>query len=267
LEEEKKKLKQDRQNAKKRAKEISKQESALNEEENKGNGLMTFFATVFIIVVWLAIMVLVVKTDVGGFGSGVLAPLIEDIPILNRILPKSSVDNGATSSSDIAGMRQEIETLRLQLEAAQASSSSSTLQIEQLLAEIERLKKFEDKQVEFERIQKEFYEEVIYSANGPGAEAFREYYEEMDKTTADYLYKQVVAQQLVDDTIQDYVDTYAQMDPSQAAAIFEEMTDSMALVAQILNAMTPEERGEILGEMSTQTAAKLTKLLDPSASK
>jgi hypothetical protein len=263
LEEEKKKLKQDRLKAKKRAKEIAKQENALNDEENKSNGFVTFFATIFIVAVWLTIMVAVVKLDIGGFGSGVLAPLIEDIPILNRILPKGSIDSEATSNSDIVRMREEIEMLRLQLEAVQASNASSALQIEQLRVENERLKEFEKKQVEFERIQTEFYNEVVYSPNGPGAEAFREYYEEMDREMADYLYKQVVAQQAVDSTIKEYVNTYALMDPDQAAAIFEAMTDSMALVAKILEAMTPEERGEILGEMSTATAARLTKLLDP----
>ncbi|MDR0949053.1 MAG: hypothetical protein LBM69_06030 [Lachnospiraceae bacterium] len=263
LEEEKRKLKVDRAQTKKRAKEIAKQESALSEEENKGNGVITFFATVFIVAVWLAVMVIVVKLDVGGFGSNVLAPIIGDIPVLNRILPEGTSTSDPSANVDISQLQRENELLKQQLSAAQSSAGTTTQQIEELRAEVNRLRQFEDKQVEFQRIQTQFYEEVIYAQNGPGPEAYREYFEEMDEETAQFLYKQVVEQDAIDATLQDFVDTYAKMDPEQAAAIFEEMTDNMSLVADILNAMSPEERGSILAEMLPANAARLTKLLDP----
>ena len=67
-------------------------------------------------------------------------------------------------------------------------------ELDQLKAEVLRLKEFENQQVEFQRIQKEFYDEVVYSDKGPGAEEYKKYYESMDPATAEYIYKQVVTQ-------------------------------------------------------------------------
>ena len=93
LKEEKKKFKQEqkaqKKEAKKRAAEIAKQEEALGEDG--GNGLVTFFATLLIVVLWLAIVCVVIKMDVGGFGSSVLAPILKDVPVVNKILPSKSL--------------------------------------------------------------------------------------------------------------------------------------------------------------------------------
>ena len=53
------------------------------------------------------------------------------------------------------------------------------------------------------------------------------------------------------------------MKPKQAAAIFDTMTDNLELVAKILSAMKADARGYILGNMKTDTAAKVTKLMEP----
>ena len=93
LDEEKKKLKKEqlaqRKEAKKRAKELADQESQL-EGETVGGGISMFFVTLFIIVIWLAILAILIKLDVGGFGSGVLAPVIGNVPVLNKSLPKDT---------------------------------------------------------------------------------------------------------------------------------------------------------------------------------
>ena len=51
----------------------------------------------------------------------------------------------------------------------------------------------------------------------------------------------------------------------QAAGIFEEMDDNLELVARILNAMSVEDRGAIMGVMDAEIAAKLTKIMDPAS--
>ena len=129
--------------------------------------------------------------------------------------------------------------------------------------EIARLKTFEASQVEFERIKKEFYEEVIYADKGPGVEEYQKYYESIDPATAEFLYKQVVAQLEESKEIQDYAQAYSEMKPKQAAAIFEKMTNNLELAARILKEMAPEDRGSILGVMDSEIAAKLTKIMEP----
>lgn len=270
LADEKKKLKEEqkkqKKEAKKRAKEIEAQEAELSADDESG-GFFTVIATIGIILVWVAILCVVIKLDVGGFGSKVLTPLLKDVPVVNLILPNSpdsgniSTDNGGYTNLNDA--TEQIKNLELQLQQAQTDNLKLQEDVANLKAENARLQEFEDKQVEFQRIKNEFYEEVVYAENGPGAEAYQKYYESMDPTTAEYLYKQVIAQLQEDKSVQDYASAYSSMKPKKAAAIFEQMTDNLNLAARILKTMSAENRGNILGEMDPAIAAKLTKIMDP----
>ncbi len=270
LADEKKKLKEEqkkqKKEARKRAKEIEAQEAELSADDESG-GFFTVIATIGIILVWVAILCVVIKLDVGGFGSKVLTPLLKDVPVVNLILPNSqnsgniSTDNGGYTNLNDA--TEQIKNLELQLQQAQTDNLKLQEDVANLKAENARLQEFEDKQVEFQRIKNEFYEEVVYAENGPGAEAYQKYYESMDPTTAEYLYKQVIAQLQEDKSVQDYAAAYSSMKPKKAAAIFEQMTDNLNLAARILKTMSAENRGNILAEMDPTIAAKLTKIMDP----
>lgn len=273
LQSEKKQLKREQKNqrkeAKRRAKEIAKQEEAL-EDDGESGGIATFGATLLVVALWIAVICVIIKLDVGGFGSAVLTPILKDVPVVNRILPGNSLTEttdgesygGYTSLRDAV---DQIKALELELERIQNASSGKDEEITALKAEVVRLKEFEAKTEEFNRIRNEFYEEVIYAEKGPGAEEYRKYYEEMDPTTAEYLYKQVVTQLEESKEIQNYAQAYssASMKPKQAAAIFESMTDNLNLAARILKTMSAEDRGAILGVMDPDVAAKLTKIMDP----
>lgn len=271
LKEERKKIKSDqkaqKKEAKQRAKEISAQEAQLSEDEEAG-GVSVALVTVVIVIIWLAILCLLIKLDVGGFGSGVLAPVLRDVPVINKILPTDAVvtTNDEEAYGGYTSLREAVDyitELELELERAQTASNTDLEELDQLRAEIERLQTFEDAQVEFERIKTEFYEEVIYAEKGPGAEAYKKYYESMDPAMAEYLYKQVVQQTEVDARIQDYAQAYAEMKSKEAASIFESMTDDLDLAAKILYQMSAEDRGKILGVMDPEIAARLTKIMDP----
>ncbi len=252
---------------KKRAKEIAKQEARLGDEEETG-GFSAFLLTIFIVLIWVAILCVVIKLDVGGFGSGVLAPVLKDIPVVNKILPEGTVteveDGGAYGGyTSIEEAVNQIHVLEAELESLKSNNTTDSARIAELEAEIERLKTFEANQVEFQRIKTEFYEEVVYAENGPGAEEYQKYYEAMDPTTAEYLYKQVIQQMEESAEIEAYARAYSEMKPDAAAKIFEAMTDDLDLVSRILSVMTAEERGDILAAMDPTIAAKLTKIMDP----
>lgn len=273
LKEEKKKLKaeqkEQKKTAKKRAKEIASREAELLEDEETSSG--SVFAVTFVIVlIWVAILCLIIKLDFGGFGSNVLTPVLKDVPVINLILPSNSdiaVDEEeAEEYGGYHNLREAVDyikELELELERAQSAQNDNSDEVARLQAEVERLKTFEDSQVEFQRIKTEFYEEVVYAEKGPGIEEYRKYYEEMDPATAEYLYKQVLQQTEESDEIQEFVKAFSSMKPKQAAAILEEMTDNMELAARILNALDAEDRGKIMGVMDPGTAARLTKIMDP----
>ena len=273
LKESQKALKQEQKNqrkeAKKRAKELEDQERELDEQID-GTNAPVVVVTIFIIAIWLGILCLLVKMDVGGFGSNVLTPILKDVPVINKILPSETTtettkDKSYGGYSSIKESVEQITELEKQLDQAQNTNTTYSEQIEALKAEVQRLQTFEKNQVEFQRIKEQFYEEVVYADNGPGAEEYRAYYEEMDPTTAEALYKQVVQEEVVSNKVKDYVATFSNMDAAKAAAILGSMTDNLDLAAEILTNINATTRGAIMGEMDPAVAARITKIMNPNS--
>ncbi len=268
LKEERKQLKKDqkaqRKEAKRRAAEIAKQEEALGEDS--GNGIVTLAATLLIVVLWLAVICVVVKLDIGGFGSGVLTPILKDVPVLNKILPGSSNITETVEPDSYGGYTSleeavaYIRQLELELERAQNSSNAKDADIEVLMAEVRRLQEFEKKQDEFQRVKTEFFEKAVEEM---GADEYEKYFSAMDPTTAAYIYRQVLLQNEATKEIESYVQGYTAMKPKEAAKIFDSMTDNFTLVAKILKNMDAESRGKILAAMGEENAARITKKMDP----
>lgn len=273
LKEERKKLKQEqkeqRKEARKRAKEIAEQEEQY--EDGPGGSGPVLLVTLIIVVVWLAILALLIKLDVGGFGSGVLRPVLQNVPVINKILPSEKMANPGSGEDEYYGYTdlkdavEQIKRLELELENVQTARQQEKENIDELRAEIERLKTFENNQVAFEKIKNEFYNEVIYADKGPGADEYIKYYEAMDPATAAQLYQQTIQKQQTDSEVKDYAAAYAAMKPKEAAAIFESMQDDLDLAARILNEMGSDDRGKILGVMDPEVAARLTKIMEPSS--
>ena len=260
----KKDQKAQRKEAKRRAAEIAKQEEALGEDS--GNGIVTLAATLLIVVLWLAVICVVVKLDIGGFGSGVLTPILKDVPVLNKILPGSSNITETVEPDSYGGYTSleeavaYIRQLELELERAQNSSNAKDADIEVLMAEVRRLQEFEKKQDEFQRVKTEFFEKAVEEM---GADEYEKYFSAMDPTTAAYIYRQVLLQNEATKEIESYVQGYTAMKPKEAAKIFDSMTDNFTLVAKILKNMDAESRGKILAAMDVENAARITKMMDP----
>ena len=265
----KREQKNQKKEAKKRAKELENQQRELDEQID-GTNASVVVVTLFIIAIWLGILCLLVKMDVGGFGSNVLTPILKDVPVINKILPSESgtettKDKAYGGYNSIKDAVEEINNLQKQIETLQNNNTSYSEQIEALKAEVQRLQTFEDNQVDFQRIKEQFYEEVVYAENGPGAEAYRTYYEEMDPTTAEALYKQVIQEEAVNNKMKDYVATYSSMEASKAAAILSAMTDNLNLAAEILESLSSSSRAAIMAEMDPSIAARLTKIMNPNS--
>ena len=258
--------KNQRKEAKLRAKELENQQRELDEQMD-GNSLPVVLVTLFIIFIWLGILILLIKMDVGGFGSNVLTPIFKDVPIIQKILPTDSTTESDSETyggySNLKEAVDQITKLELQLEQLQNANATYAEQIETLKAEVERLKTFEDNQVAFQKIKEQFYEEVVYAENGPGAEKYKKYYEEMDPATAEALYKQVIGTVEADKQLTEYAKTFSNMDATNAAGILESMTDNLELAAEILQTLDASSRGKIMGEMDASIAARIAKLMAP----
>ena len=103
----------------------------------------------------------------------------------------------------------------------------------------------------------------MFNEKAPDISEYKAYYESIDPANAEVLYKQVIQQQEGDSQIEEYANTYASMKPKQAAALMEQMTDDLKLVAKILQNMETESRAKILDAMDSEVAARLTKIMEP----
>lgn len=238
------------------------------EEETVGGKIAIFFVTLFIIIIWMAIIALLIKWDVGEFGSTVLGPVLKDVKYVNRILPDSVLEEASTEESEYAfgSMDEAVDRIK-QLEIALAEAQNNSSDNEAYISDLERLaqelEQYKQEEAAFEAEKQKFYEEVVFADEAPDIEAYKEFYESIDPANAEVLYRQVVAQTAADDKIADYVNTYANMSPKEAAAIFDTMTDNLKLVANILTQMDAQSRADILGKMTAETAAKVTEIMKP----
>lgn len=238
------------------------------EEEKAGGKLVLAFATILIIVIWMGIIAILIKSDVGGFGSSVLYPILKDVPYVNKILPMPEGEYQTVDTQYQYGSLDEaiarIKELELELDEARGQNKKDSKTIEDLRAQIEDLSSYKEDEVAFEKEKQKFYEEVVFSDEAPDINEYKTYYESIDPKNAEVLYKQVVEQIAYDEEVEEYAKTYSQMKPKEAAAIFDTMTDNLGLVADILMNMGAQQRADILGKMNAETAAKLTEIMEPS---
>ncbi|HHU74602.1 MAG TPA: hypothetical protein GXZ28_08305 [Clostridiales bacterium] len=237
-----------------------KEGNIANKEQNK---TLTIMIALLIVVIWFAVFIFLIKSDVGGFGSGVLRPILKDVPVLNLILPKATEEQIAEENNyeytSLPEAILRIQELEAMLEDIKQGDQDENSQIAELQAEIDRLKVFEKNQLEFEKRVEEFDKNVVFAEAAPDIEEYKKYYEEINPATAEEIYRQVVEQIQYDAAIVEYANIYRKMDPEAAAEILQTMTADVGAVARILLAMRPQESAKILAEMDSMVAAKITK--------
>lgn len=235
-------------------------------EEEKGGKGAVILVVFILIVLWLAILALCIKMDVGGFGSKVMYPVLKNVPVVNKILPKMESDvvyNEDYPYATLSDALAQIRALELEIQGMQEKQEADQTTIEDLTAENKRLKQFENNQAEFEKQKNEYYDEVVFGKNAISAEEYKKYYESIEPENAELLYKQAVKTLETDEKVTEYAAAYAAMKPDEAAGIFEAMTDDLELAGDILWSMDSDSRGKILGAMKKDIAAKITKIMEP----
>lgn len=229
-------------------------------EEGMGSKIISVLIVLIIIVIWLGIFGVLVKADIGGFGSS-LAPVLGDVPVINKILPEGSnkVDTKGydyTLEEAIA----KIKELEMKLDSQSSSSGVDSNYIEQLEAEVKRLQVFEKQYNTYVKQKKEFDKEVVYADNAPDISEYQKYYEMIDPDNAAELYRQVIEELQYSQKVQDAAKRYSEMDPATAAKILDEMTAAdLDMVCAILDEMKADKSGAILAAMDSNIAAKVTK--------
>lgn len=79
-----------------------------NESEKSGSGFVTALTIIIIVVIWLVIFGILIKTDFMGFGSSVLAPVLKDVPVVNKILPDYSSAGQDGTTGSVTGINDDM---------------------------------------------------------------------------------------------------------------------------------------------------------------
>lgn len=238
-------------------------------EKKGGGGFVTALTIIIIVIIWLVIFGILIKTDFMGFGSSVLAPVLKDVPVINKILPDYSTEDEDRTGS-VTGINEdaqdsledanaEIRELQEELIDKTEKLETDKETIDSLKKEVSKLKKYKDAFEDFDELKKEFDEEVVFGENALSYEEYMKFYEEMEPENAEEIYRQCVEQQQGDAKIQAQADIYASMEAESAAAILENMTGDLDLVCQILSGMKEQQASDILAAMDTNIASKITK--------
>lgn len=247
---------------------IDPDDADAEDEGGIGSKIAIFFATVIIIAIWLGILVLIIKWDVGGFGSTVMYPILKDVPYLNKILPEVEVpiEEQEYPYTTVKEATEYVKQLEKELADAQEKISDKNERIQELKAQLEKLSAYEANEAAFEELKQKFDEEVVFSDNAPDISNYQEFYEAIDPVNAQAIYRQVLEQQQKDEALDDYIATYSSsnMKAKNAAAIFDTMMDENSqLVADILEALDAQSRADIMAAMDEENAARITAILEP----
>lgn len=249
-----------------------KKQKEKNSVEDLGSKILSVFFMLLIVVVWLAILAALIKFDVGGFGSTVLRPILKDVPVVNKILPKVSEEQLAKEAEEnaedspvatLSQAREMIETLQKEKDALTKTNNSLKEENEDLAKQVERLKVFEESQNQFQKEKEQFYNEIVYGENAPDADTYIEWYESIDAANAEAIYRQLISAKSANQDLADLAKTYENMKPAEAAAVLEKMKNDLDTVATILKAMKADNRAKIMDQMSPEFAAVVTKKLMP----
>ncbi len=238
-----------------------KDNSVNNGDDSAGSKLVTALIVLVIVLIWLFIFGVLIKLNVGNFGSDVLYPVLKDVPVLNWVLPEVDGEDRAQNSGEYDNLTEanaRIKELENQLATIKNTDAANGDEIEDLKAEVERLRKFEENQSQFAKRVKEFDENVVYNDKAPDVDEYKTYYEGINPDNAEEIYREVCKKFEYNQEIKDQADMYGKMEPERAAAILEEMSNNLSLVASILDSMQASKSAAILQNMSSTTAAQVT---------
>lgn len=239
-------------------------ENEMDEGKKKGSRILTVITIIVIILIWLGIFAVLIKMDAGGFGSGVLRPLLKDVPVINKILPEYTdeefFEENGTKYSTLESAVARIKELELELADSKDQDDSSAETIKDLRAEVKRLKVYEEEYDAFKKRVKDFDKNVVFADQAPAIDEYKAYYEGIQPENAEDIYRQVVEQSQYDEKIKEEAKRYAKMDPASAASVLEIMcADDLDTVSGILSSMGTKDASAIMDELDPATAAKVTK--------
>lgn len=290
-EEQKKQKEQKKQNEEK-IKELKQQKKEMQDELDELNGGTAKSKAACVLVFLLVLAALMgtftgmVKADVGGVASNLLAPAIGNVPVLKNILPKDlqaadpaqmadAVDSTQTADTqsaadptqtadtqNAAGTVDPTQTADVQNAAGAADltqTAAGTVDPTQSAAGTQGTSTTDPTQTAgTQNAAGTSTTDPTQTAGTPGTttpmQTAGTNTTDPAQSAADLTQQDTEAAALAD-----YVKTYSDMKPKDAASVFDGMMpDQMKLVVKILKNMSADQRSAIISKMNVQNASDIT---------
>ena len=206
---------------------------------------------------WLmrVLIILIVVGLIYFFRVSILNGL-KNIPVIEQFIP--DILNEETLSIEelnlkVKSQEQEIERLKAEKETLEASNTKLSIQNESL-------KQYEAMYTDF-LAQKEAWDEEVAKTD---TDLFIDQFESVYPDTAERIYKTLKGEKLLSDKQKALSKTIGEMDETQAAKALELLiTTDSELIQIIFEGMNTDRKALILGEMTSDSAAQVIKLIAP----
>lgn len=230
-------------------------------EGGAGGKILTAVIILLIIFIWLAILALLIKFDVGELGSKTLRPLLKDIPVINRILPDVSDEEKAYENAypykNLEEAIERIKELELLTDNLKEENNDYAARQIEMQKELDTLRHYEEEHDAFAKRVAEFDRYVVYNEKAPTTEEYMKWYEGMYAKNATELYEELLATRMIDESIQKEATYLSGMKAKEAAAILEQYTSDIDMVCRLLYCMKTKQVSDILKEMDELFAARI----------
>ena len=215
------------------------------------------FLILFVAII--ALLIVVIRFNIGNITSKHIRPKIKNIPIVKHILPKVAEDEpyGDYSKEQLINL---VNGGELQLEALNTEIKEKEGIITELERQIENLEIFEKEHLKFKEEKRNFDEQVASLEK----DEFVKFYEQMYPEHANEIYIDIVKKQQMNKDQKKYAAIIAEMDAASAAKVLENLFQTdMDIILSIFSNMDMESTASILEEMDSKIASTVVKQLAP----
>lgn len=223
------------------------------EKEGAGSKILTFIIIILIVLIWLAILALLIKFDVGGIGSQTFRPILKDVPVLNRILPDVSDEQLAYENQyPYKSLPEAVEALKemeKKVDKLIEENDDYAARQAEMQTEMNSLQHYADEYEEFLKQREEFDREIVYNDKAPDKDAYIEWYETMYPENAAKIYSELQELKKVDEVYEDIAAYFNKIKPADAAAILMEYTSDVDFSVNILKCLKTKTVSNILTEV------------------
>jgi flagellar motility protein MotE (MotC chaperone) len=231
--------------------------------------LVVLIALLVVALVSFGVFYFFTKNNIYGFAYTV-KPLIENHPLLKRVLPEELLGHDPDDPKYLTEKeilkkyeeyREKVKSLNESLEKANQEiermkhEDLTAQDTEAMLKENQAVLESIKQEQEALEAEKKALSEMI--ANGY-REGFREYFEKVDKATAEAIYKEIVKDTLINEELAKLAKPFAEMEPKRAAQVLAELFASDRKMAlDIMEGLKSGAQARILENMDARTAADI----------